>query len=314
MNDLDSTQIYINENEHILTLPKFIANGKLRKAYPNSVLWLAYKKISSIKNIFYYSLSVLKNWKWVMGIVKLKGKSRLKKVIVIGNGPSQGMLNITKLIEFQNKGGELICINFWTENEKLNQIIPNYLVISDPLTLSPSCPEYLAEKNKRLHSYLLKNNSIKIIAPIEQCKRLSNIFGMIRIIGYVDHDLRYWTKNIKPIYPRGYFSMTLYKALALALWFEYEEIYIIGMDNTYPRNIYCDKDNKILNHEIHAGTNDFVMDFSTVYNNMGDAIYDIAALFYDIQNFKNGKIFNLDPFSLTDTFKKIYSPIVELKK
>ena len=99
--------------------------------------------------------------------------------------------------------------------------------------------------------------------------------------------------------------MTLYKSLANALWYGYKSIYILGMDNTYPRNIYSDKDNNILNLEIHSGTPDYVADISQYYGCMGDLLVDLSNIFYDAKKFANKSIINLDPYSLTDAFKKI---------
>ena len=159
---------------------------------------------------------------------------------------------------------------------------------------------------------MLKNVSVMIACPLERCSELSEIFGKERILGFADQELRMWTNNINPIFPRGYLSMTLYKALALAIWFNYRKIYIIGMDNTYPRNIYCDQNNKFMNHEIHSGVKDFLFDQSALYKSIGDGITEIAQIFYDVRKFKNEKIINLDPYSLTDVFLKIDKSIANI--
>jgi hypothetical protein len=114
-----------------------------------------------------------------------------------------------------------------------------------------------------------------------------------------------WSKNINPLFPRGYLSMTLYKALSLALWFDYDRIFVLGMDNTYPRNVYCDRRNRILNLEVHAGTEDYTADWGDVYGSMGDLLFELSHLFYDARKFApNARIVNLDPYSLTDAFEK----------
>jgi len=45
-------------------------------------------------------------------------------------------------------------------------------------------------------------------------------------------------KNINPLMPRGYMSITLYKALAWCIYLGYKSIGVLGMDNTLPKNIY----------------------------------------------------------------------------
>ena len=101
--------------------------------------------------------------------------------------------------------------------------------------------------------------------------------------------------------------MTLYKALAMANWFGYQKIFVIGMDNTYPRDLYCDSQNKILMLENHTGEVDSVDDRSYMYDCVGDALAHLALLFFDAYKFSNAKTRNLDPYSLTDAFKKVES-------
>jgi hypothetical protein len=98
--------------------------------------------------------------------------------------------------------------------------------------------------------------------------------------------------------------MTLLKGLSMACWLGYDRIFILGMDNTYPRNLYCDSNNRILNHEIHAGAADWVQDMTNRYNSIADAITEIAEIFYDTRKFSRPSIINLDPYSLTDAFRK----------
>lgn len=304
-----STSLYIEENQYVMSLPRHVDDGNVRKYYPDSVLWLFLKKINSLRSVLRYFVQVITKWTWLKKTCRLRNRGAFLDAIVIGNGPSQGYLDVKSLIEFKAKGGEVICVNFWMDNEDLCKVIPTYLVISDPLTLSSLTSDYIKDKNDKLISYLIVNSSVIIVCPLERCGQMSVIFGKDRILGFVDQELRMWTSNINPIYPRGYTSMTLYKALAVAIWFNYRKIYIIGMDNTYPRNIYCDQDNKFINHEVHAGTKDFSSDQSAFYKNIGDALIQISFLFYDVRKFRNDKILNLDPYSLTDAFKKIKQPI-----
>jgi hypothetical protein len=300
-----SAYLYQKENEYVMSLPQTVVAGDARRFYPDSVCWLFFKKIKSLWAIKGYLIQLIITWKWLVKTKGLKKRGLLVDAIVIGNGPSQGFLDASSLLEFKTSGGEIICINFWTDNEDLCKVIPTYLVTSDPLIFSAIVPDHLKEINERLLSYMLTNTSVMIACPLGRCDQLSEIFGKERIIGFVDHELRMWTNNINPLFPRGYLSMTLYKALALAIWFEYRKIYVIGMDNTYPRNIYCDQDNKFINHEIHAGSTDFSVDQSALYESVGDGLSEIAQLFYDARKFKNEKILNLDPYSLTDAFKKM---------
>jgi hypothetical protein len=278
----------------VLSLPRVTISGPAKRFYPDSVLWLFFKKINSLKTVKEYLIQVMIKWSWLAKTKLLRNKGLFADAIVIGNGPSQGYLDASILAEFKSKGGEVICINFWTENEDLSKVIPTYLVTSDPIIFSEKVPDHLKEKNAKLLSYMLKNVSVMIVCPLGRCDQLSKIFGKERILGFVDQELRMWTSNINPMYPRGYLSLTLYKALAIAVWINYRKIFIIGMDNTYPRNIYCDQENKFINHEIHAGSKDFSVDQSNLYKSVGDGLTEIAQLFYDARKFKNETTFSIN--------------------
>lgn len=302
-----STDLYRKENEYVLGLPRVVASGQARKAYPDSVMWLIFKKFSSLKVILRYVIQVITQWRWIKKTWHLKGRGVETDVIVIGNGPSQGFIAESNLLRFKENGGELICINFWTENPILCNVNPTCMVTSDEIIFSSKIPPHLKEKHEKLMSYMLSNETITIACPLDRCSELSAIFGKNRVFGFVDLELRMWTSNIHLLFPRGYLSMTLYKALAVAIWFNYKIINIIGMDNTYPRNIYCSESNKFMNHEVHANGGGFVVDQSAIYHTVGDALAEMTRIFHDIQKFKNPKIINLDRYSLTDAFKKLNS-------
>jgi hypothetical protein len=134
---------------------------------------------------------------------------------------------------------------------------------------------------------------------------MKNMFPKHRIIGFVDYEVSCFN-NIAPIFPRSYNSMTLYKALAISVWLNYKKIYIIGMDNTYIKDIYCNKENHILRLERHAGGENYLQDISALYSSIGDLVIKMGESFKHLEKFSNSKnIFNLDPYSLVDAFPKV---------
>jgi hypothetical protein len=304
-NTESTTQRYIAENEYVMALPRVRQPGQAKRFYQDSVLSLLSRKLLSLRSLKGYLIEIITGWRWLIGMWRLRNSQYLYEAMVIGNGPSQGYLDTTMLVEFKKKGGQLFAVNFWTENEFLSEIIPDYIVVSDPETLSVGAEEHLIDKNNRLSAYLRANTSIKIACPLRRCSELSKIFGEQRVIGFADSSLRMWTKNINPLLPRGYLSMTLYKALALAIWFDYKKIFVIGMDNTYPRNIYCNRDNKFINHEMHAGGADYAVDQSAMFNTVGDSLIEFSQLFFDARKFTRENVINLDQYSLTDAFNKM---------
>ncbi len=310
---VNPTEEYINENEYVMSLERRIIVGKPRFRYSHPLLAFLLRIYRIIKNCATYAIEIIAHRKRFFEIIKLRGVKNKFNALVIGNGPSQGYLSAELLGAFKENGGEIFAVNFWHLNVRLSSVKPDYLVISDPATLSfKSDHEILKNSNLSLLSYLKSNNSIKIVCPFSREEELRRLFDDHRIICFSDTELIGISKNIAPIYPRGYISMTLYKALSVALWFGYKKVYIIGMDNTYPRNIFCDSNNRILNLERHAGIKDTVADQSAVYRNIAELLEDLTVLFKDIWKFSgDGKVVNLDQYSLTDAFVKMNIQVFE---
>ena len=296
---------YLSTNRKVHNLPCVKIEGTSKNLDRKSLTKLFVSKIFNLKGVLVFFFEISIGMKWIWNLKKLKSSEITNRVIVIGNGPSQGYLTSEILQGLKDENFDVIAVNFWNENASLSSVIPTYLVISDPHTLSENAPSRLQGRNITLRKYLLENPTITLICPIRRCKELSTIFTKDRLIGMVDSDLQYWSANITPIRPRGYISMTLYKALAIAQWFGYEKIYVLGMDNTYPRNIFCNIDNKFINLEQHASGDEYTVDQSKIYPNIGARLLEISDLYFDLYKFNNECIYNLDPYSLTDSFKKI---------
>ena len=62
-----------------------------------------------------------------------------------------------------------------------------------------------------------------------------------------------------PIFPRGYASVSAVKALALSKWLNFKNIFLLGMDNSYFKYLFSDKDNKILYDDVHSYNDKIIM-------------------------------------------------------
>lgn len=301
-----STEKYILENEYVFSLPVDVIYGKKISFKPRSLRQIIFLKFLNFKNgLSIFFKEIIRYRVFLKKIKNLKGVCVNDKAIVIGNGPSQGYLSLDLLEALKENGTKIFVVNFWNQNKILSRVIPDYLVISDPDTLNMEVENTITKtKNESLLKYIEDNKEIKIFCPVRRYKELSEKLGAERLIGFIDSDLRFWTDNISPLWPRGYVGTTLYKALALAQWLGFKQIYLIGMDNTYPRNIYCDQNNKIYNYEVHAGTGDYLADISSLNECVGDRLFGLSFLYYDAKLLKKNVI-NMDPYSLTDAFDKI---------
>ncbi len=306
---VSGTQKYISENEFVLNLPKRKILSEHKREYDSeSLLWLAKQKLKALRGFVSYAGELWYGWRWVRKLLLEKNTKQEKCALVIGNGPSQGYISANQLKQFISKGGEVFVVNFWQENEMLSAIPPTYLVISDPATLNFEDKNLdLRHKNTALRNYLIEHESIKLLCPVRRCQALANLFGDHRVVGFVDSEVRGWGSSIIPIVPRSYLSMTLYKALAFSIWRGYEKIYLLGMDNTYPRDTYCNDLNQVISLETHAGADDYICDLGDVYRGVGDLMVDLSRIYFDAKKFSKYNILNLDPYSLTDAFQKVHT-------
>lgn len=205
----ESTKNYIHENERLQSLPKrATSSNKIRRYKIYSISWLISKKLKVFRELAKLALEVLVAFKFLIRTINLANSKKNKNVLILGNGPSQGYLNITHLENLRQKGVEIIAVNYINQNKLFEKIPPNYLVISDAGTLNFSSENWaLKDKNDSLLSYLNKNKDIKVICAALRVKNLINIIGQDRIAGaFIDSELIGITDNILPLFPRDTFQ------------------------------------------------------------------------------------------------------------
>jgi len=274
---------------------------------------------SLIKGIFSYPKEILLNFGYFRALRTKKNAMRNFSCLIIGGGPSVSTLKPSSIEKFQSDGGRVIVVNYWSDNLGYADIIPDMILFSDPMTLadeaviasnftSSGAAKY-TKKNRRLYEYLKKNNQIDIFVPLNNIRKYKKMFSNHNVYGFVDTQIPGISKSISPIFPRGYKSLSLYKALSISCFLGFSRIYIIGMDNTHIRNIYSDSKNRVHLLEQHVGEEDFLVDFSTNRDGVAGVIDDLIQNFIHLDLFKKSicseKILNLDPYSLTDAFSKV---------
>ena len=298
---MNSTKKYIKEHRFIFSLKKKI----IRQGVPaNLTGWSLFRLFKHHVKLFvicilHFPVEFFKYRNFLYKTWKLRGSAKKKRALIIGNGPSQGYLKKIELDKFVETGGETYCVNFWNSNKSLSSHIPTWMVFSDEYNLFGK-----NFKSINLIKYLRSNPSINIIIPTHHIKLARGLKLPNKIHAIIDCELSIW-RNIHPLFPRGYLSMTLYKALAWAVHLGYHSIGLIGMDNTYPRKIYNDKNNRLCALETHAGNKDWINNLSPLFSNVSAYIDDLVRLFYHLEYFPQKNIVNLDPYSLTDRFKKV---------
>lgn len=298
---MNSTERYIAEHEKVFSLQRKVSKSReQRKLVGWSISGLIKYHTRSIRRaLIAYPRELYLAKPFLKKTWSLRGTANGQRALVIGNGPSQGYLSLEQLDAFKTSGGETFCINYWPQNDRLSKHVPSWMIFSDPKTFNKD-----SANAQVLIQYIRDNPSIKLSVPVSIMQTLSSLDLPNEIYCFMDTELSVW-KNINPIFPRGYKSMTLYKALAWAVHMSFADIGVIGMDNTYPRNLYNDPNNHICSIETHAGVDDYLIDQSLMYECVAARIDGLVTLFSHLDYFPKNIVFNLDQFSLIDSFEKI---------
>ena len=99
--------------------------------------------------------------------------------------------------------------------------------------------------------------------------------------------------------------MTLYKALSIALWMDFDKVFVLGMDNTYPHDVFVDEDNRLWQVLVHGFGESTRVDRTAEYGRIANYLFEQTQLFADLYQFPSERVVNLDFLSLTDAFPKI---------
>lgn len=228
-----------------------------------------------------------------------------KSALVLGSGPSLNSLDASIAREYFD---EIFVVNNYYLHEVAQELVPDYYCLSDP-------NHFIDDKTNAVHedaslfNYLLEN---KVTLLISHFYRKNKFFPGIRILFFNDREWRGLRKRISPIRPRSYGSFTLYKALALACYFGYETIYVLGLDNTEFKSYVGSLDNKIyVNIDNHyANTSIKLRDTNSpegFTSGVAGRMQSYALQFADLHLFHDYNIINLDSKSIIDAFKKVES-------
>jgi len=271
--------------------------------YPsaNILLIILYRIKLFLQSKYHFMKDYLSNQKEYKRVKKIYNTKKNKKAFVFANGPSINKIDFKKV---NNYNYDIFVVNKFFETEKTKDVNVTYHVFSDP--------RYF-ELNHRY--YQTFNNSLKkdhqIFLPFNYLSKFKSndpkFFGFCDVENFLSNNV----DNI--VRPRGYISMTAFKALSIALYMGYEEIYICGFDNNQYLEAKSDINNSLFYTNLHFykkevndpdNRQDVKKDWSS---NNGYLMYTEHFLFTHLDKFAQTKksiIKNLDPESLCISFSK----------
>jgi hypothetical protein len=233
--------------------------------------------------------------------LKSKKNSQVgKKALILGNGPSIDLLNIKVAKEYFDC---FFAVNHFYKTRVSKEIIPTHYVLSDPKSFETS---ELGINSQFLN--FIKKSKIEIYVP-HYAKKTSAVFSSDSLFVFDDRQRFIFNKRVLPVKPRNYASVTLYKAISIALYLGFDEVCIIGLDNTEFLSYKGTPNNKVLHTGKSYGaskTDQYPSyEMEMFPSGLAGRMQSYAHLFGDLSKFPKGRLFNLDLNSLTDTVDKV---------
>ena len=230
---------------------------------------------------------------------QLKSSKIGKSCLIIANGPSALSLNYASL---NRDKVDVIVVNGFFASEIASTINPDFYVLSDPsynLTTSGENKIY-SKRNAALTKYLLSTPTT-LVCPVDM--NIPSDFQVIKFCN-IEHTR---SSNFSDLTrPQGCLRQTALLSLVFAEHMNYDQIAIIGMDNSYIQYLECDKENRLTYDVPHIASDGrvYLDEVSGFENDTGKFLYFEHRTFLDFNYFSRKKITNLDLNSLNTAFQK----------
>lgn len=251
------------------------------------------------------------NQKALTGTRVLKNSKRGKKALVLGSGPSLNNLNTTTVDSIVN---DIFVINAFSQLKIASSVKPTLYGLSDPAHFGKLAGEQACELDDILD--YVREARATLVLPHTAYE--ADLFLGLNKIYFDDRERTFMNSNLSPLKPRSYGSTTIYKMLAMAVFMGYEEIYILGFDNSNflnyrgrPDNLLQDLGGATASRNVDKKSA-FIGEYEKEFTSgMAGRMQSYAHLFGDLHKFNSHKIINLDPYSLTDAFPKVlHHPLI----
>jgi hypothetical protein len=264
------------------------------------------QKLGIILNAFLVFPEYLYQLKSLRGIRSLRKSKRGSTALVLANGPTANTLNFERIREMSNFGNfEVFLVNFAILDKRFFALSPRYIVLSDELTMPGSGTQQVDE----LWHLISTLTNISVITPMSWHNKFTELkCHEMECLHFADIPLVGWTRSTSPLLPYGYVPLTAYKALAVAVYLQFDEILIAGIDNSMFRNLSVDSDNKIFEYPNHSVTAyKSSIDLTHLYpNGIEDYFYSLSLVFGTLRTcFGHENILNLGINSEVDCFSKV---------
>ena len=181
----------------------------------------------------------------------------------------------------------------------------DFLVLSDPASHPSSQDARTVELWKNIR--MIPN--LRLITPVSWHLKMEDKFcDSGNCFHFSDLSLETIRNSTSPLKARGYPSLTAYKALAFADYLGFDQIFIIGIDNSMFRTLKVDSMNSLVQNSNHFTENyGPPTDVTEIYpNGIADYFSELSEMFLSLKrSFTNMQVINLGYDSEVDAFPKV---------
>jgi hypothetical protein len=264
---------------------------------------IAYRLRTEISLHRYQLLHMLPNRRPLAKMRGLRGTKVGREAFVLANGPSLGKLDPNKVRRLQQEGRDVFAVNHYITSEFGKIVPPDCYVLSDPAFFDVRDNDISEELRSSIDASVraLQEANVQVFVPAQFFRKWRGPDAY----PFCDSENLFSGNAGEPTAPRGYVSMTAYKALSVACFLGYEKIYIGGFDNDYFRSLVVDRENQPSFTDSHFyGA---AKPIRARNESVGDLLWSYYMLFVGIEKFRRFPIVNLDPDGLVDAFPKSHS-------
>jgi hypothetical protein len=237
------------------------ANGYAKYVEENYIKIMQDKRVEFLHNILDFILSLFR----LVAVTRFRTTHKIDKksenCIVMGNGPS--LNNLLKDNEDVLDNYDLIAVNFMGLYPEYIKYKPRIYVLCDPaFWFAPDIPETTREQVREFYRYMVEHVSweIQIYIPYmaqnvtevdEMLSRNTNIrlfyYNKTKIEGFK------WFQYMILKRQWGMFraESVIVAALLLAIYSEYKQIYLMGVDSDWMKNLWVDEQNRLRLRDTH---------------------------------------------------------------
>lgn len=280
--------------------------------YPKQLQWF-YNSIDAFFSLF--------RLLWISRFTKTKKiNKKHSHCIVLGNGPS--LNNAIKSLNDISETHDLIAINFMGTTDIFAELKPETYVLCDPAFWFDVKQEKQKEKVLDFYQHLTSQVTweMQLYLPWQACKekeinqilkKNNNIticyYNKTKVEGF--RFLKKFAYRKQLGMPRA--QNVLVAALMLAIYSGYSEIYLIGSENDWLKNLWVDEKNKLRLNDFHfydkedAAKNARTMEFDLA--TMLSFLYFMFKGYHEIEQYSKttkSTVFNATPESFIDAFKR----------